>query len=137
MRSWGPQPARSGRSERGREARTKRRWTNAGGEKFPRPIKAFTKAWAAACLNAGYPGRIPHDLRRSGIRNMVRAGISETVAMKLSGHKTRDVFDRYDIVSDRDLGDAAVKLDALTANQSANRWGHAGAVSGGPRRRNH
>lgn len=44
---------------------------------------------------AGYPGRIPHDLRRSAIRTLVRAGLSEHTAMALSGHKTASIFRRY------------------------------------------
>jgi integrase len=56
-----------------------------GGEKSPRKILSLNKAWAKACAAAGCPGRIPHDLRRTAIRNMVRAGIPERVAMKLRG----------------------------------------------------
>jgi len=60
-----------------------------GGEKKPKPIEAFTTAWKAACIAAGCPGRIPHDFRRTAIRNMVRRGVPERVAMQLAGHKTR------------------------------------------------
>ncbi len=80
------------------------------------PIRSLSKAWRSACADAGLPGRILHDMRRSAIRNMVRAGIAETVAMKLSGHKTRSVFDRYNITSTRDLHDAAERLIGLTGN---------------------
>ena len=82
-----------------------------GGEKKPQPIVSLGKAFKAACRAAGCPGRIPHDLRRTAIRNLVRVGVSESVAMKLSGHKTRSVFDRYDITSTADLKDAARRLD--------------------------
>jgi len=78
-----------------------------------RQIRNFRRAWLAACEAAGCPGRIPHDFRRTAVRNLTRAGVTETVAMKVTGHKTRSVFDRYDITSEEDLADASRKLQAL------------------------
>jgi integrase len=89
-----------------------------GGEKEPRAIRAFTKAWQTACTEGGCPARIPHDLRRTAVRNMVRAGVPERVAMKLTGHKTRSVFRAVNIVSDGDLNVAATRLSGLLGLQS-------------------
>ena len=80
-----------------------------------KPIKAFYGASRVACVAAGCPGRIPHDCRRTAVRALVRAAVSETVAMQLSGHKTRSVFDRYDITRDADKRAAVSQLAARTA----------------------
>ena len=74
------------------------------------PRQDFRRAWATACKNAGVPRMLRHDLRRTAVRNMEQASVPRSVAMKLTGHRTENVYRRCAIVSPADLRAAAVRL---------------------------
>ena len=83
-------------------------------------IRDFRKSWASACKAAGLSGMLRHDLRRTAARNLIRSGVPEVVSMRITGHRTRAVFDRYNIVSPADLQDAARKMaDGHNSGHSA------------------
>ncbi len=94
-------------------------------------IKDFRGAWDTACQEAFLRGKVSHDLRRSAVRNLVRAGIPETVAMKVTGHADRSVFERYNIVSPGDLQQVAKVLSQrdMPANNDKNNDNRSSAPS--------
>ena len=100
---------------RGRRVRTRTAdllpGTEPGGESAGGRIVDFRDDWTDACKAAGCPGLLFHDLRRSGVRNLIRSGVREKSAMQITGHKTRSVFERYNIVDQQDMHDAVKKLE--------------------------
>ena len=78
-------------------------------------VRAWRTAWPEACRRAGVPGRLLHDCRRTAARNLVRAGVPERVAMQLTGHRSRAIFDRYNIVQEAELQHAGHQLCAYLA----------------------
>jgi integrase len=86
-------------------------------------IRTFRRAWLSACRQAGVPGRIPHDFRRTAARNLELAGVSRSAAMAMVGHKTESIYRRYAIVEAGALRAAASKLDAVATGTI---WGQSG-----------
>jgi len=84
------------------------------------PIKSYKTAWAHATVKAGFPEKLVHDFRRTGVRSFRQAGVPESVSMALTGHKTRSVFLRYDIVDTKDLSVGVEKLAAFHAQHAQN-----------------
>jgi hypothetical protein len=96
-----------------------------------RPIKSFRRSWLTACVKGGLGSeirsangklikkigaRIPHDFRRTAIRNLELAGVSRSDAMKMVGHKTESIYRRYAIAEEKTLVEAADKLDQVHAS---------------------
>jgi integrase len=80
-------------------------------------VKRFNLAWKTACREAGCPGRLFHDLRRTAVRDLDRAGVSRRVGMNVTGHRTESVYSRYNIVDDRDMRQAAEMRHAYRMGQ--------------------
>lgn len=93
-----------------------------------KPIKTFRKSWITACVSAGFghvikntkgkvvkkvADRIPHDFRRTAVRNLERAGVARSAAMKMVGHKTESIYRRYAIADESMLQEAGEKLARL------------------------
>jgi integrase len=82
-----------------------------------RPIKNFRDSWIQACERAGVPKLLFHDLRRTAVRNLRRAGVAETVIMKITGHRTRSVFERYNITDQNDTQQAGRMAEDFLAKE--------------------
>jgi len=86
-----------------------------------KPIRSFYSSWRAACERAEVAGRLIHDLRRTAVRNLERASVPRSWAMKLTGHKTESVYRRYAIVSEADLTEGVRRLAALSPRSASRR----------------
>ena len=93
------------------------------------PIRRWRTAWRTACQAAGVPTRFLHDCRRTAARNLIRASVPERVAMLLTGHKSRAIFDRYNIINEQELLDAGTSSSRIWRSTHRRR-----RVAGGPTR---
>ena len=115
--------------------RTRRRIVRRVFRRSDKLIQDFRGAWEAACIAAGFyrvvnpeappaqqrkkATKLLHDFRRTAVRNLERAGVSRSVAMKLTGHKTESIYRRYAIVSESDLAEGVKKLDTLLQSSTS------------------
>jgi integrase len=84
-----------------------------------RPIGSHIKGWKKACAAVDLPWLRFHDLRRSAVRNLERAGVPRKVAMAITGHKTESVYLRYDIVSSQCIRNAAEKMEKFFEDKTS------------------
>ena len=82
-----------------------------------RPCRPACGAWETACKLAGVPGRIPHDFRRTAVRNLERAGVPRSAAMAMVGPRTESIYRRYAIADEAMLNEGAIKLAAFHASE--------------------
>lgn len=99
------------------------------------PILDFKKLWRKACEDAGYPGKLFHDFRRTAVRNLERAAVPRSTAMAMVGHKTESIYRRYAIVDEAMHREAAAKLDVWPQRRRPRRQPNAEGRSSGSKSR--
>jgi len=92
------------------------------------PIRALRIAWNRACREAGLPGKLLHDFRRTAVRNLERAGVPRSTAMALVGHKTESIYRRYAITDEAMLREGVEKLSKLHEASGAGQDGPAATL---------
>ena len=100
-------------------------------------VRRWRTAWRTACQAAGVPTRFLHDCRRTAARNLIRANVPERVAMLLTGHKSRAIFDRYNIIHEQELLEGRGPTRRLSGTAGAGGASKAAAPRGQPRLRAH
>ncbi len=87
------------------------------------PLRKIRRSWKRACMVAGLPDRMIHDFRRTAVRNLIRAGVQQAIAMKITGHKTDSIFRRYLIVDEELLAEATGAVAQLLDLEKRNEEG--------------